>query len=379
MRRSTGLIIAATLTGALVAASACDTGSARRRRVGTTVTVGSGQGGAGNRPVPITVGVGSGSGGSDESVIADPDAPCDSGLVYDEDDPRDAARTIGLCKDKAPADDADWGVISAAWTMVDGSPPPSSIEDEYALGHGILDVTFGRNSLEPLEGDRFLMLSTGAARDPGDNGYEIVLDKGYTGVAPDGYPQEATQCGGVITGEPHDDIALEVTMKAPPLAEGLAFDFIFYTREWPVYICTPFNDFFVALLSPRRADQLTDNISFDNMGNSISVNAAFLDVCNCPGAGDCIVPPANPSFVYECEEGDLSLQDTGFETDPMFPNWSHGGTQWLTTSAPVEPDETVTLRFAAWDSADGLFDSSILIDNFRWLGDAEGPPVTEPR
>lgn len=380
MRRSTGLVIASTLVGAATAASACDTGP-RRPRVGTTVTVGTGQGGAGNLPVPIAVGVGvgSGSGGSDESIIPDPDAPCDGGLAFDEDDPREAARSIGLCKEMSLTDDTDWGVISATWTMVNGSPVPSEIEDEYALGHGILDISFGRNSLEPLEGDRFLMLSTGAARDPGDNGYAPVLDKGYLGAAPEGYPQEATQCGGVITGQPHDDIALEVTMKAPPLAEGLAFDFIFYTREWPVYICTPFNDFFVALLSPRRAGQTTDNISFDNLGNSISVNAAFLDVCDCPGSGDCIVPPANPSYVYECQEGDLSLQDTGFDSDPMFPDWSHGATQWLTTVAPVAPDETVTLRFAAWDSSDGLFDSSILIDNFRWLGEADGPPVTEPR
>lgn len=368
-------------TGAIVVGAtgigACDTGP-RRPRIGSTgVTVGSGQGGAGNRPLPIAVGVGSG--GSDEPIIPDPEGPCDDGLDVDESEPRDAARAIGLCKDKDPDDGADWGVISATWTMVDGSEPPATIEDEYALGHGILDISFGRSSLQPLEGKRFLLLSTGSAREPEANDYAIELDKGYTGTPPPGYPREASQCQGLTTGQPHDDIALEVTMKAPPMAEGLAFDFIFYTREWPVYICTPFNDFFVALLTPRRDDLPTDNISFDNLGNSISVNAAFLDVCNCPGAGDCIVPPASPSYVYECEEGDLALSDTGFEKDPQFPDWSHGATQWLTTVAPIVADETVTLRFAAWDSSDGIFDSSVLIDNVRWRGQTEGRPVTEPR
>lgn len=378
MRKRTALVVSIVFSGATAAGTACDSGS-KRGRVGTSTAVGAGQGGSTVAAGPtVGVGVGSGSGGSDPNVIPDPDGPCDDSIPVYEDDPREAARSIGLCKDKSSSDD-DWGVISAAWTMVDGSAPPSAIEDEYALGHGILDVSFGRSSLKPLEGKRFLMLSTGAARDPGDTGYAEVLDKGYTGLAPEGYPQEASQCEGVVTGVPHDDIALEVTMKAPPLAQGLAFDFIFYTREWPVYICTQYNDFFVALLSPRRAGQTTDNISFDGLGNSISVNAAFLDVCNCPGSGDCLVPPADPVYTYACDEGDLALQDTGFETDPLFPEWSHGATQWLTTQAPVGPDETVTLRFAAWDSADGVYDSSILIDNFRWLGEVDGPPVTEPR
>ncbi|MEM6786264.1 MAG: choice-of-anchor L domain-containing protein [Myxococcota bacterium] len=374
---------AAVALGAAALAGACDSGPRRPRLPGPSPgEPTSGRGGGGALPAgvgPGPVGAGSGSGGGSEAIISDPDGPCDAGLDVDDPAARNAARALGLCKDKDPDDDGDWGVISTRWSMVDGAPLPSGIEDAYAIGHGILDVSFGRNSLRPLEGDRFLLLSTGAAREPNRPGYAAERDKGYLGSPPDGFPREATQCGGIVTGPPHDDIALEVTMKAPPGAEGLAFDFIFYTREWPVYVCTTFNDFFVALLSPRRAGQATDNISFDGLGNPISVNAAFLDVCDCPGTGDCTVPPATPQFDYACNEGDLALQDTGFDSDPQFPQWSHGATQWLTTVAPVAPEETVTLRFAAWDSADGIFDSSTLIDDFRWRGRVEGPPVTEPR
>jgi hypothetical protein len=61
--------------------------------------------------------------------------------------------------------------------------------------------------------------------------------------------------------------------------------------------------------------------------------------------------------------------NTGFE--------GHAGTSWLTTTAPVEPDTVVTLTLMIYDSGDGSLDSTVLVDNFRWVAKPTDV-VTEP-
>jgi hypothetical protein len=172
----------------------------------------------------------------------------------------------------------------------------------------------------------------------------------------------------VVTGQVNDAIALEVTVKAPDWAKGFAFDFDFYTFEWPDYVCSMYNDFFLALLSPMPAGQNDGNISFDSMGNPISVNAAFVTVCGCGGGPPCMA--GGKSFT--CSAGNSELAGTGFSGDG-----DHAATSWLTTSAPVEPGQTITLRLGVYDSGDGVLDSTALLDKFRWL--PKSPNVgTEP-
>jgi hypothetical protein len=43
-----------------------------------------------------------------------------------------------------------------------------------------------------------------------------------------------------------------------------------------------------------------------------------------------------------------------------------GSTGWLTTTAPVNPGEEITLHFSIWDTGDHAWDSTVLMDNFRW-------------
>ncbi|HRZ79243.1 MAG TPA: hypothetical protein P5044_04480, partial [bacterium] len=62
--------------------------------------------------------------------------------------------------------------------------------------------------------------------------------------------------------------------------------------------------------------------------------------------------------------------------DPIGKNGYGGGTKWLTTTAPVVPGETITLKFAIWDTGDTQVDSLVLIDNFRWNLETSTGPVT---
>jgi hypothetical protein len=69
---------------------------------------------------------------------------------------------------------------------------------------------------------------------------------------------------------------------------------------------------------------------------------------------------------------------TGYDiADPEYNNKVGGGTGWLKTTAPVTPGETIKLRFIILDEGDSRYDSSVLIDNFKWELQAVSAPVTE--
>lgn len=315
-------------------------------------------------PNAVEVSGGGGSGGAggapyepadedcDGQIDEAPDV-CDQGLNVADADPLNGARAVELCK--MAMGPSDWGVVSAGWVMADGSPAPAG-NANFHLGHGLLSG-FGPN-VTPRAGQRMLGVSSGTARQPSDPGYQSVggFNKNYTGNHPQGFPKESPACPGVTTGTPHDPTALEIQIRVPSNAQGFSFNFNFYTYEWPGYICSQFNDFFVAILSPIPQGQMDGNISFDGQGNPISVNNAFLDVCNCP----------NPPCVYggksfDCALGTTELQGTGFETG--------AASSWLKTSAPVEPNQFITIRWGAYDSGDGVLDSTALVDNWEWIAE----------
>jgi hypothetical protein len=308
----------------------------------------------------------------------EPVVVCDETVAVDEMDPKVAARAVGICKESSGP--KDWGLIDAKWVLPDGAAVPSAYASEFHLGHGVLPK-FGA-VVKVREGARLLALSSGAAREPDTDGHKSPsgFRKGYASGHPVGFPKESPACLGIFTGEPHDGAALEVELRVPTNAHGLAFDFNFFTYEWPNYVCSVFNDFFVALLEPFPAKQLDGNISFDSMGNPISVNNAFLDVCGCPGN------PPQPckagGKLFNCALGNSELLGTGFGFDAGAFSIDHGATSWLTSQAPVTPSgkksSVIKLRWGVYDSGDDALDSTTLIDRFRWILKAGVPVATEP-
>lgn len=280
-----------------------------------------------------------------DRILGQPDA-CDAGLAIDSADPLDAARAIDICKMAAGPD--DWGLISAAWVMANGA---AAVNDaDYALGHGILS-NYGVN-VAVRNGERLLNLSTGKARRPTDPGYVAPVggyDKGYTGNHPTGFPQTATVCLAdcPLTGSLYDDAALSVTLRAPWNAIGFSFDFKFYTSNYPNFVCSSFDDLFIAILSPFPDGSTDGNIAFDPNGDPVRTGESLLQFCT-PGPG-----------CYTCALGTTELVGTGYE--------NHAGSPWLTATEAVVGGAVISLRFAIYDSGDGTYDSSALIDNFQWL------------
>ena len=287
----------------------------------------------------------------DCSGIADDSAACDTKLPITANDPFDAAKAIGLCK-KSDESKGSWGVISAKWVKPDG------VALTNFDGVGILDK-FGVNA--PQAGKSLLALSSGTARAPTDPGYEPIDNKKYTSGTPAGYPKESRACPRLKTGAAHDGVALELQIRVPASAHSISYQQNFFTSEYPTWICTEYNDFFVTMMDPKPAALSDGNIAFDQDGNPISVNNSLLQVC---------AVGTYKGKTFNCPLGTTALSDTGFE--------DHAATGWLTTSAPVEPGSEITLRFAIWDSGDGILDSTVLLDDFKFGVDPADGTQTVP-
>lgn len=326
---------------------------------------------------------------------------CDVGLPIAGDDAMDAAKALGLCRKQSGQ---SWGVVAARWVYPNGElisrPPAVDMEDpEFSCVQGGLPAnpdsrgvlpSFGSN-VSAREGASLVALSTGVAR-AGIN-VPAKLGEGQSpfaaamcteNVAPPGFPKDSPACPDVTTAQntqARDAIALELEIKTPTNARALAFDFDFYTYEWPQFVCSEFNDFFVALLKSSHASTPSDeNISFDKLGNPVSVNNGFVEVCDPATGGQ---RPGGKFF--ECALGTSELVGTGFDTpdgqlgfdEEDLALSSHAATGWLSTTAAIVPGETIRLRFAIWDMLDEALDSTVLLDHFTWTLVAPTTPVTE--
>lgn len=301
-------------------------------------------------------------------IVDDPQGTCDGSLQL-AGPAADFAKAIGLCK----------FVVSATYTKgYNSSSPPGS-----ANQHGILKK-YG-NKVTPRQGSSFGVLSSGWATEYDQCNSSTGVFKGGcpmdpsdTGsVAPPGYPKAVNGCDPAT--DVHDASGITLKIKVPNNAKGFSFDFDFWSGEWPEWVCTTFNDSFVAWLqSAAFSGKAGDyNISYDTNNNPINVNNAFFQACSPSNA---TVGCLGTQSTDKCSLGNSELMGTGFY-DPgsnCGQNDSGGGaTSWLTTQAPVQPGETITLQFIIWDTGDQAYDSNVLIDNWQWqAGDTS--VVTHP-
>jgi hypothetical protein len=162
------------------------------------------------------------------------------------------------------------------------------------------------------------------------------------GVFPRTYPTRST----VI----NDDVALDLTLRAPTNATGFKYDFKFYSNEYPEWVCTTYNDQFIALVNPAGGSAFGNITLID--ANPVSVNIAFFDVCDPADIGDfagwckmtstavrvrriCIVRPQ------------LAVARNGFR----YAGWDSGATSWLKSTASVTGGGILD-SLAIWDTGD---------------------------
>lgn len=334
-------------------------------------------------------------------------ANCDSGLASNSSNGLDYAKAIDLCQttteNPASLKDKKWGVIKAELLKADGTANPAAASRSIRPGFGTV--------IKPKQGSSLAVLSTGAAADQSDTNpayvnfqsYPPALnDMGTTSQFPnDWYAANnsslpnAPGCPAPLGTLAYNPMMLKLRVRVPTNAKSFSVATYFLSSEFPEWVCTPFNDFFVALLDStfkpgpgESANPFDKNLAFYKKGNQIypvGVNLAYGDTglftqCKSGPTGCSDAFPGNVTCPSANE-----LQGTGFDIPnpqssfPNNPGWCGssnllgGGTGWLVTSGNVKPGETIEIRFAVWDTSDPYYDSLVLIDNFSWSVVASEP------
>jgi hypothetical protein len=231
--------------------------------------------------------------------------------------------------------------------------------------------------LRPKQGANFAFLSSGIAVDESDSAFvnpQEGTDLGNS--APNPLPNLAgsSSCGiGGKVKTANDYTELTIHLKAPSNVASFSFQFQYFSGEFPTFVCSMFNDQFLAIVKSTKTYPADTNLSFDAMQNPITVNSGFFTVCDKPPTLPWPVPPPKPQ-TQRCVHPASDNEGTGYELSSDGLTVPGGSTGWLTTTAPIEPGEELTLRFVIFDAGDGVLDSSALIDNFQW----GAAPVTGP-
>ena len=211
------------------------------------------------------------------------------------------------------------------------------------------------NDLAPWAGGSYALLASGPA-----TGTSHSTDLGGGVSAPDPYAKD-----GFPT---YDNVEFKLTLTAPEGAIGFSIDYIFFSEEYEEYIGTSFNDkFYIFLQAPNTTQNQKIVVNHTDCSNP----NAYYDFIDDDGKKRCYIA-INTAFSEPCSNPATNISGTGFECGP--PDSAHGSsTGWLSTAWPIEAFETFNLTFHIHDASDGIYDSEVILDNFKWMGDAFVP------
>ncbi len=274
------------------------------------------------------------------------DDDCD-GLV--DEAPTDCDAVVG-------ADPGDPTQLAAAMNLCDVGT--FLVEAKFAEMNTRADQRAIRATLGPIKaraGKSFVMLSNGVAAAPKEQGFAepgVGTSIGTQSPRPAPYADNP-KCPKATEAMVHDLADLQLKLKAPTNARSFKISFRFLSGEYPQYYCSPYNDAFAAVMrSSRYPGKTGKNVAHDENGEFLGVNVAFWTIC------------ASGDKYKGCTADPATMNGTGYgKGDAGGP---HGATEWVTTTVPVTPGETFTLRLAIWDESDAVLDSAVLIDDFRW-------------
>lgn len=260
--------------------------------------------------------------------------PCDSGLELSSTDATEAAKALDICALEG-IDGSSFGLVEASFSRFGGGGEYNPLQVGISNAFGSMNT--------PSAGEAMLVLSTGRARTPAQPGAcgSFGCAVSDLGTAPSGYPLDVPGCA--PAGDIYDDVCLKLTLKAPAGAMGFSIDYSLFTFDYPNFICGGFNDQFVIVMEPAVEGALSGNVAFDALERPIGANSNFVD----------------PDL-------DVLLPGTGFGAG----QWGDAGTTgWLRTSVPVTGGIEFSLRIAIYDVGDQVLDSTVLLDNFKWLSE----------
>jgi hypothetical protein len=305
------------------------------------------------------------------TVNSGPQLVCDRPDQLDPQNPRAFARAMEMCDLEQSCDQQH--------PCPDGLPCVQgrcslvlsvSFNDGSSPGARAVAQRFSRiGSVIPKAGQSFIVLSTGlASYEPQQSCPQLGTEWGNQHTDPE---------PGIGDTLARDYVELALQIRVPANARSFDFNFQFFSAEYPEWLGSNFNDTFWVQL---ESEQYSGNISFDINGTPIRINNAFFDICDPDpdeplSSGMCTRPASQldgTGFGHDCKESKKESENDSY----IDPRANGGSTGWLHTSAPVTPGETIRLVFSIFDKGDEIYDSTVLIDNFRWQLEQTEQPFT---
>lgn len=219
-------------------------------------------------------------------------------------------------------------------TLPEGCPAFSTTDNSAIRGKGISNEPVG--FVFPREGGSFAILSTGVVN-AADN--------------PNNSPKTSEALGRLNNEQGKDLVELHLTLRPPSDAVCLAFDYAFYTEEFPEYFGPPGR--------AKYPGERKDDLDYDDTFNATIGTGQALE-----------------TFASESMSISEFLGSTGTTYD--------GVAGPFTAVARLRPGDrpVATVILSIEDIADAIYDSAVFLDNFRWLNDPdcevddpEPPPV----
>jgi len=324
----------------------------------------------------------------DEVAVA-----CDEGLKSGSAAAMDYAAAMDLCKttEEMPADPKDrrWGVIAAKFSLADGNGTPAAASRSIRGGFGSV--------IKPQKFSNMAVLSSGHAADASDidpvfAAFEQGQNLNTTSPPPadwlaanNNQIPNPPSCPAQLVPAANDPVMLTLRLRVPTNAKSFSAKMYFFSAEYPEYVCSKYNDFFIALVDSKAAGNPPDkNVAVFDDGktqwpigvNLVKVAKGLFTQCEggtvgCKGIGG----------QYEGCTGVAELAGTGFDAFDAsactaMQKFVGGGTGWLTLRGNVFPGEVMEIRLAVWDTGGHIFDSLVLLDAWEWSLDAAAPGVT---
>jgi len=230
----------------------------------------------------------------------------------------------------------------------------------------------------PTEGEKFLLISTGNLPEVNEKGV-VLAEPGeaQTGMTQNDNPDEATSLPGIMNyangsnmgdgGSPFDKcdgigdcsdtleaqwnlgtktandvLYFQFDVTVPRGTYGFSIDFAYFSAEYPEWVNSAFND--MAILW-STSESYTGNVTFIKDNN------------NSPRPLTVTALAQNGLIEYAPDAPELA--HTGYDEEG-------GATGWATVKGPAIPEETFTLAWTVFDKGDTIFDTALIIDNWRW-------------
>jgi hypothetical protein len=157
----------------------------------------------------------------------------------------------------------------------------------------------------------------------------------------------------------NDLIWFDFSVDVPGGTYGWTMDFNFITAEYPNWVNTEYNDILVVWNS---SEAYTGNVCF--VGD---------EPCTVTALQDAIEDAANGGAIHTSPK----MAGTGMKSSGgIFATPGGGATGWYQMQGQAVPDETLEITVALFDMGDTLWDTLVLLDNWRW--DCEGCDPTIP-